>query len=479
MKIETAIKNLLNRYGHPNTEAAIENIVNTCNRNKEGLHDFTTNSEHSIGNNRIARKLMIPMEKDIQEIKKIIDKLAKEVQQDILSKTDEEGKTRDEYLVNIPTTIKLNTKTDIAAIETACNAIRRKFDSEGNTLSSSLKYENITEIMKDIATSPSENISNYTATLNTNRMSKYDDSLKFVEGQKASRCVQKIITQFGLDHTSEFTALKKAYANWKKEKKMQTDDWDAFLKEKGKELGFMTNTKKDRKVIIDRMNKNKKFTKIITELYDAMKVGEKEMKFIISTNPIDFLTMSFGRSWASCHTIDKTNKRRMENHYSGAYCQGTESYMLDGTSFITYLLKPNDDPEDYEKGKIYRCMFHYKDGMLVQGRVYPQGNDGNTDLYKLFRNAVQAELAAYMDIPDKWVKKSQSEVRVNSYGKHYKDYNAFNNCNVSFPSEFREACQAKIDSRERYMDIGHVGICTKCGEERTGMCSDRLHCGCR
>ena len=80
---------------------------------------------------------------------------------------------------------------------------------------------------------------------------------------------------------------------------------------------------------VDKWNKyNKEFAKYS----DLVSGKERTLNFIISLNPLDYLTMSFGKSWASCHTIDKSNRRRMPNAYSGAYCNGVLSYMLDKAS---------------------------------------------------------------------------------------------------------------------------------------------------
>lgn len=184
---------------------------------------------------------------------------------------------------------------------------------------------------------------------------------------------------------------------------------------------------------------------------------KRKLKFFISVNPIDYLTMSFGVNWASCHTIDKGNRRGMDNAYSGMYCGGTVSYMLDSTSIITFV--HDHVPTNWEDGKIYRCMFHYGKNILVQGRVYPQGNDGRTDLYKVFRNYMQDELAPIIGLTDTvWRKKEDGDVgsNVDSYGCHYRDYTSFHNCNVSYPRE-------KSESRDNVIKIGASGICPYCG----------------
>jgi hypothetical protein len=213
---------------------------------------------------------------------------------------------------------------------------------------------------------------------------------------------------------------------------------------------------------------NKEFAK-----YADMVSGlKRQIKFFISVNPLDYLTMSFGVNWASCHTIDKLNIRRMENNYSGGYCAGTMSYMLDSTSIVTYV--HDSMPENYETGKIYRNMFHLGgDGVLLQGRVYPQGNDGCTDLYKEFRMIMQEEMAKVLGLEsNKWTKRNKIS-NVNSVGKHYRDYNSFSDCNISYPSE-RPRCQ------EQEITVGSDRICPCCGGSADDLGSGTLshpYCG--
>ena len=147
----------------------------------------------------------------------------------------------------------------------------------------------------------------------------------------------------------------------------------------------------------------------------------------------------------------------MPNNYSGAYCGGTMSYMLDKTSFVTFV--HSFTPENIiEEGKIYRNMFHYGKNTLVQGRVYPQGNDGNTDLYKVFRGFVQKELSPLIEVNNAWVKSGTrpSDV-IYSRGVHYRDYTNFNSCNVSYPKE--RPLTGEI------IDVGCSGVCVNCGRE--------------
>ena len=62
------------------------------------------------------------------------------------------------------------------------------------------------------------------------------------------------------------------------------------------------------------------------------------------------------------------------------------SYLLDGTTMVYYQVDKEYDGNDLEfEPKIIRQLFHYKDGILVQGRLYPQCNDGKNSLYTPIR----------------------------------------------------------------------------------------------
>lgn len=209
---------------------------------------------------------------------------------------------------------------------------------------------------------------------------------------------------------------------------------------------------------------NKEFAK-----YADMVSGKgRELYFIISLNPLDYLTMSFGKSWASCHTIDKENRRRAANGYSGAYCNGTLSYMMDESSIITYVLTSLSD-KLHEEGKLYRNMFHCKGKKFIQARIYPQGNDGSVDLYKKFRFIVQRELFSLLGLEEnKWKSRGVEGRDHDSFGRHYRDYIHFSDCKTFYPAGHNDS---------EMISIGHVGLCPHCGRETDY--SDRLsHSGC-
>lgn len=198
---------------------------------------------------------------------------------------------------------------------------------------------------------------------------------------------------------------------------------------------------------------------------DAINPQEVEKTFVISVNPIDFWTMSFGNSWASCHTIDKSGKRRKGNssNYGGCYSGGTESYMLDDSSIITYYVDDDED-EPYEmRDKIKRCVFYVGEDKLIQSRVYPDGRDGGDEgLPKVMREIVQYTFSQLLDTPNLWENKKGTEectANILSYGVHYRDYECYDDCNVSYLRRING------NLNHKRISVGANPICPCCGEE--------------
>lgn len=183
---------------------------------------------------------------------------------------------------------------------------------------------------------------------------------------------------------------------------------------------------------------------------------------VLSINPLDYLTMSFGNSWASCHTIDKDNKRGMPNNYSGCYSSGTVSYMLDGSSMVLYTVDASYEGNEYwNQDKINRQMFHWGEEKLVQARLYPQDNDGDSEAYTPYRNIVQCIISTIFDFPNLWTLKKGTEDAsryILSYGTNYKDYYYYGNCNIS---------RIKGSENENKFCVGESPICIECGNRHS------------
>lgn len=191
---------------------------------------------------------------------------------------------------------------------------------------------------------------------------------------------------------------------------------------------------------------------------------------VLSINPLDYLTMSFGNSWASCHTIDKKNKRNMPNDYSGCYSSGTISYMLDKPSMVFYTVDGEYNGDElWNEPKITRQMFHWGEDKLVQARLYPQSNDGDDFIYTPNRTIVQEIMATIMDVPNLWTLKRGTNAigkYVLSAGTHYRDYTSYENCTISILRE-------RENTNE--FTVGHSPICVECGREHSN-CETINHC---
>lgn len=207
-------------------------------------------------------------------------------------------------------------------------------------------------------------------------------------------------------------------------------------------------------------NKLPDYNREFAKYADAINPLQITRHTILSVNPLDYLTMSFGNSWASCHTIDKTNKRNMPNSYEGMYSSGTVSYMLDKPSMVFYTVDAAYGGKDFwHEPKINRQMFHWAEDKLVQGRLYPQDNDGNGGAYTPYREIVQKIMSEIFEFPNLWTVSKGTDAAskyVVSRGTHYRDYESYSNCTLSRP---------KGSENEEYFIVGHAPICIKCGYE--------------
>ena len=224
------------------------------------------------------------------------------------------------------------------------------------------------------------------------------------------------------------------------------------------------------------IDKHPDYNKEYAKYADAMSPMTIKRHTIISLNPLDYLTMSFGNSWASCHTIDKTNKRDMPDNYEGMYSSGTISYMLDSASFILYTTDKHNEPHDFWKQpKITRQMFHWGEEKLVQGRLYPKDNDDDGEAYTPYRNLVQEVMATIFDFPNLWTLKRGTEYAgqyIRSEGTHYMDYCNYDNCTLS---------RIKDSENECHFTVGSTPICIHCGErhdveDNINCCAGKYHC---
>jgi len=422
-KLVDDIATLFTTYNHRHSEHGICVMLDEYFTNKEPLIRLFATSNHYIGNMRIRLPKEMERYQSANEIRSFCNMFPINIKAyDIIwSYTDDNGKTMHDYLKTGSKLVNMSQFKNKTFIQQAAERKLNlsKFDLDGYTDQSKTKASNFASLMDYMGQNPQSLLQHNTA-IYANRI---DPSLKLREGLKTSRAFNKICEAYGL-HNAEINVYERQ---------------DATTGE------------------VKRANK---YDKLFAEYSDMVSQLKRPVDFIISLNPYDYLTMSFGVNWASCHSIDKNNIRGINGSYHGQYCSGTMSYMLDKTSIITFVIDRNGDPQN--DGKIYRNMFHYSDYRLLQARVYPQGNDGLTDLYTVFRTFVQEELSELLDVSqESWVDDGVRCRMMNEYtrtfGTHYKDYCFNSGCNISRISTKASATPiVKIE-------IGHDPICPRCG----------------
>lgn len=230
-------------------------------------------------------------------------------------------------------------------------------------------------------------------------------------------------------------------------------------------------------------NKHPDYNREFAKYADSLSPLTIKRHTVLSINPLDYLTMSFGNSWASCHTIDKTNKRGMPNSYSGCYSSGTVSYMLDPSSMVLYTVDAEYNGDEYwSQPKINRQMYHWGEEKLVQSRLYPQDNDCCDEVYAPYRNIVQEIISTIFEFPNLWSLSrgtSAASRYIETHGTHYCDYSNFGTCTLS---------RIKGSENENEFRVGAAPICVECGcthnnAENINCCIGKGYecedCGCR
>lgn len=209
---------------------------------------------------------------------------------------------------------------------------------------------------------------------------------------------------------------------------------------------------------------------------DSINPKSFKRQIVLSVNPIDFWTMSFGNSWASCMTLDVDKRRKAQgglgHNYEGMYSSGTESYMLDGSTIVVYYVDLKDEngignPELKDKYK--RCLFYIGENKMIQSRVYPDGRDGVQDeddssvqIAKDMREIVEKVISECAGVPNSWVYKNGTNMATQmseSYGTHYRDYQSYSDCGTVFLK-----IGERLIKNTQKIKIGHDPICPSCGE---------------
>ena len=400
-KLVDDIMRLLKEANWRCTEHGVCTVLDTYFTNKSNLIELLQKSDNYAGDMRIVKTHGFERERNGNDVSLFCADFPERVgaRDIVLKKVNSDGKTLADCLetkVKKFDVSELEKETFMESLNGFANAING-FDNNGNTVDSSLSYNEFLNIISQFRYVCSTTLDDAHVTRIKNAAPS--KSLKVAKGMKTSRAFNYVCNLYSVDSAEKYNKIFAYYA-------------------------------------------------------DMMSGLKRKLQYVISVNPYDYLAMSLGNSWSSCHNI-KTH---------GGWCGGTLSYMLDGTSIVTFCV---DTAEDVQTGpKIYRNMFHYGENILMQSRVYPQGNDGNTDLYKVFRELMHEEMTTMLDISEnKWnvyAGPQYCKSATTSIGSHYKDYHSNRACNISVPL-------AKIDTVEfnGNLHVGHMGLCVACGEPLT------------
>lgn len=385
-KLVDTMMSLLKKCNINNSEHGVCKVLNHYFTNKQGLIEMFAQSPSYQGDMRIVLDIEMARQNNSQKVRAFCEKFMKTMHADeiLLKATDDNGKSLNDYLDDFAGKLSpkdfLSPSTKMKLDKTSQNL--QKFDSNGYSVQSKKDNEKLQDIFSDyFAHHPSailgQSIVDQAAQLPT--------PVALAKDMKTSRAFNRICNTYGIDVLPNYNKVFAKYAD------------------------------------------------MVSDL-------KRKLKFFISVNPLDYLTMSYGVNWTSCHHLS-----------SGGHRGGTTSYMLDSTSFITYV--HSEIPTSIEEGKIYREMFHYQDGNLIQGRIYPQENDGATDLYTFFGEIVCAELAKLEGKENDWKRDNTRSKDYLSNGAHYPDY-AYHTCNHHYRLK---------DARRHQMMIGSPRLCTHCG----------------
>lgn len=225
-----------------------------------------------------------------------------------------------------------------------------------------------------------------------------------------------------------------------------------------------------RKIGLDKMDNYNRDYAILSDAINPLKITRFSL---LSVHPCDYLNMSNGAGWDSCHSI---------RGGGGCYAAGTLSYMGDTCSIIFYTVDKSYNGESryfWREEKVNRQVYAYHKNMLLQSRLYPDYED--LDNSTNFRNAVQKIFADALGVPNYWSITSGADdiydkgVLTYSRSSHYPDY--------KYDQFHPSLCILKGTEPEEFY-IGSQAYCIDCGKpmrrEGTINCCGRYKCAiCR
>lgn len=221
--------------------------------------------------------------------------------------------------------------------------------------------------------------------------------------------------------------------------------------------------------VVEGIDKTVDFEKWFATLSDEFSDITVKRRYCLSINPIDFLLMSNGNSWSSCHFLEYGNSNK-------CYQAGTMSYPMDMVTMIFFTIDNIKGEGEYcELPKLHRQLFMYSDKFLLQSRLYPTYTDKNYST--LTRQTVQdimQECDGCKDVTDYWGNTSfnaqGSSMRCFTHAPrimHYPDYIYGYNINITPKSGVDIPHYNEVINTFELPEIGGKIVCPSCGKEHT------------
>lgn len=227
---------------------------------------------------------------------------------------------------------------------------------------------------------------------------------------------------------------------------------------------------------------NREFQMDFSDLCNEFNAKKISFKLYVSINPIHFLTMSnpkYEEVWnekklkheqkyatlVSCHSLN--------SDYS--YKNGCMGYALDGVSMIAFTVSDDNDPATFNNRKTTRQIFAYKDGVLLQSRLYTSfresdygGVDGDEgkETVRLYRELIQREIAECEGVPNFWgkpIKYCDSAIRITK-GDGFSGYADW----LHFDNQATISIRKDCEDTAKGFAVGSHALCIECGEQHSG-----------
>lgn len=413
-KLVEEMRRTLTDFGHRHSEHGVCVVLDKYFTAKAPLIDLFETSNHYAGDMRIVLKKEFDRDIDRYQIRNTCHKFPDAINAGkiLLKYTDGDGKCITDYLTTGKTKLRVVDTVKDVNIKTNLEKLNNFYLNNGATRESNDTYVAFVSCIKSY-------FGNLASSTIVEDCVKCGVQLK--KGMKTSRAFNQVCTHLGIDKANP---------------KIETT---------------VHNGQRVTKTVYP-------YDRLFAEYADLIAGGTRSLQFVISLNPLDYLTMSIGKSWTSCHSIISRDR----SGYGGGACGGCVSYMLDNCSIITYVVDKVTD-NLHREGKIYRQMYHYKDNILAQSRLYPQGNDGATDLYAKFRIFMCEEFGELLNLNENtWTTTDHEKIKnhTNHIGYHWNDIGAHSSCAFFYPKE-------KVNSLSGFkMVIGSKSYCFYCGREQ-------------